>query len=216
MKSSVTKTQFFSGLLALACVMASFGLLSAEDEGFTTLFDGKSLKGWKGNTDGYVAADGVIACKGGGSGNLYTEKEYSDFEFRFEFKLTPGANNGIGIRAPMEGDPAFAGIEVQILDDGDPKYKDLQPYQVHGSVYGVIAAKRGALKPVGEWNQETIIAKGNHFKVILNGETIVDGVAEKPIDGREHPGLARKSGYICFCGHGDKLEFRNLRVKELK
>lgn len=210
------KTRLFSCLLALACVVAGFGLLSAEDEGFTTLFDGKTLKGWKGNTEGYVATDGVIACKGGGSGNLYTEKEYGDFELRFEFKLTPGANNGIGIRAPLEGNPAFAGIEIQVLDDGHEKYKDIQPYQSHGSVYGVLAAKRGALKPVGEWNQETIIAKGKHIKVILNGETIVDGVAEKPVDGQEHPGLERKSGHICFCGHGDVLEFRNLRVKELK
>lgn len=208
--------RFFCCLLALAVIGGSSVYLSAEDEGFTTLFDGKTLTGWKGNTEGYVAADGVIACKGGGSGNLYTEMEYGDFEFRFEFKLTPGANNGIGIRAPLQGDAAFAGMEIQILDDGHEKYKGIAPYQSHGSVYGVIAAKRGALKPTGEWNSETIIAKGKHITVILNGQTIVDGDAEKPIDGREHPGLERKSGYICFCGHGDKLEFRNLRVKELK
>ena len=193
---------------------------AASEEGFVKLFDGKSLDGWQGGKDGYEIVDGAIVCKEKGGGNLYTEKEYGDFHLKFEFKLTPGANNGIGIRAPLQGDPAFAGIELQVIDDTAERYKGLKEWQRHGSVYGVVPAKSGHLKPVGEWNQEEIIAKGKHITVILNGETIVDADIEKAstpktLDGREHPGLKRDKGHICFCGHGARVEFRNLRVKEL-
>lgn len=192
------------------------------ETGFVSLFDGKTLDGWQGSKDGYEVVDGAIMCKPKGGGNLYTDKEYSDFHLKFEFKLTPGANNGIGIRTPLQGDPAFAGMEIQVLDDSSDKYDGkLAEYQYHGSVYGVVAAKRGHLKPVGEWNKEEIVLKGKQIKVILNGETIVDADLEKAstpktIDGREHPGLARDSGYIGFCGHGAEVWFRNLRLKELK
>ena len=193
---------------------------AASEEGFVKLFDGKTLDGWQGGKDGYEVIDGAIVCKEKGGGNLYTEKEYGDFHLKFEFKLTPGANNGIGIRAPLQGDPAFAGIELQVIDDSAERYKGLKEWQHHGSVYGVVPSKTGHQKPVGEWNQQEIIAKGKHITVILNGTTIVDADIEKAstpktLDGREHPGLKRDKGHICFCGHGARVEFRNLRVKEL-
>jgi hypothetical protein len=152
-------------------------------------------------------------------------KEYANFHLKFEFKLTPGANNGIGIRIPaeVEGqrlDPAFKGIELQVIDDSHERYKDIKEWQRHGSVYGVVAAKTGFLKPPGEWNSQEIIANGKQITVILNGETIVDADIEKAsengtLDGKEHPGLKRESGHICFCGHGAEVWFRNLRIKEL-
>jgi hypothetical protein len=191
-------------------------------EGFELLFNGKNLDGWIGNKTDYVVEKGVIVIypDKGGSGNLFTEKEYANFNFRFEFKLTPGANNGLGIRAPKEGDAAYKGIELQILDNTADKYKDLHEYQYHGSVYGVIPAKRGFLKPVGEWNEQEVIVTGDTIKVILNGEIIVDGnikVARKggTLDGKKHPGLKKKKGYIGFLGHGDVVRFRNIKIKEL-
>jgi 3-keto-disaccharide hydrolase len=192
----------------------------ATDDGFAALFDGKTLDGWQGGKDGYLIKDGAIVSQPKGSGNLYTVKEYGDFHLKFEFKLTPGANNGIGLRQPMGGDPAYVGMEIQVLDDTSDKYKDIKDYQHHGSVYGIVPAKPGHLKPVGEWNSEEIILKGKQIKVILNGETIVEADLEKAstpktIDGREHPGLKRDKGYICFCGHGAEVWFRNLRIKSL-
>ena len=191
-------------------------------EGFELLFNGENLDGWIGNKTDYVVEKGVIVIypDKGGSGNLFTEKEYADFNFRFEFQLTPGANNGLGIRAPKEGDAAYKGIELQILDNTADKYKDLHEYQYHGSVYGVIPAKRGFLKPVGEWNEQEVIVTGDTIKVILNGEIIVDGnlkVARKggTLDGKKHPGLKKKKGYIGFLGHGDVVRFRNIKIKEL-
>lgn len=191
-------------------------------EGFVPLFNGEDLTGWVGDTVGYVAEEGkIVIYPKRGSGNLYTEKEYSDFVLRFEFKLTPGANNGLGIRAPLKGDAAYVGMELQILDNTAHIYKDLKPYQYHGSIYGVVPAKRGYLKPVGEWNTQEVIAKGTKITVILNGVTIVDADIQEAIDrgtvdGRDHPGLKRAAGHIGFLGHGSHVEFRNIRIKELK
>ena len=127
------------------------------DEGFVPLFNGRDLEGWTGGGGGYVAEDGrIVVHPERGGGNLYTAKEYADFVLRFDFKLTPAANNGLGIRAPLEGDAAYVGMEIQILEDGSPVYWGLQPYQYHGSVYGVVPARRGVLRPVGEWNSEEV------------------------------------------------------------
>jgi hypothetical protein len=193
-------------------------------DGFKLLFNGKNLAGWTGDTKGYVVEEGkIVLDPERGGGNLFTVDEYGDFLFRFEFKLTPGANNGLAIRAPLSGDAAYMGMEIQILDDTSDKYKNLKPYQYHGSIYGVVPAKRGCLKPVGQWNFEEVIAKGKHIMVKLNGTTIVDADIEKAstpvtMDGREHPGLKRNKGHIGFCGHGDSnyIEFRNIKIKALK
>jgi len=217
-------------ILSLVLVIAFAPLARAQqpaaDPGFTPLFDGKTLDGWQGGKDGYIVDDGAIVSQPKGSGNLATVKNYSDFHLKFEFKLTPGANNGIGIRVPDEApgerlDPAFKGMEIQVIDDANDRYKNIKDWQHHGSVYGVVPAKTGFLKPAGEWNSEEIIAKGKQIKVILNGETIVDADVEKAsaggtLDGKEHPGLKRDTGHICFCGHGAEVWFRNLRIKELK
>jgi len=198
--------------------------LTAEEkkEGFFSLFNGLDLSQWTGNTTGYLVKDGVVevAPEIGGGGNLYTKDEFSNFIYRFEFQLTPGANNGIGIRAPLEGDAAYVGMEIQVLDNEAPKYKDLHPYQYHGSVYGVIPAKRGYLLPTGEWNKEEIVARGNKIKVVLNGTVILDGDIKEAskngtMDHKEHPGLLLPKGHLGFLGHGDVVRFRNMRVKRL-
>ena len=194
----------------------------ARDPGFTQLFDGKTLTGWKlvgGHGPGYVVQKGLMVCPKEGGGNLFTEKTYANFVFRFEFKLTPGANNGVGIRAPFEGDAAYQGMEIQILDHDDAQYKGwLKPAQHHGSIYGVVAAKTGFLKPVGRWNSEEIVANGRKIKVILNGTTIVDANLDDVKDEallKEHPGLARTDGHVGFLGHGSHVELRKIRIKEL-
>lgn len=194
-----------------------------DDTGFLPLFNGENLDGWVGNKESYRAENGMIVVdpEGDGSGgNLYTSKEYSDFIFRFEFQLTPGANNGLGIHAPLSGDVAYQGKELQILDNTASKYADLEPYQYHGSVYGIIPAKRGYLKPVGEWNEQEVTVQGSKIKIILNGTTIIDGdfmEASKngTMDGKDHPGLQRTRGHISFLGHGDVVRFRNIRIKDL-
>lgn len=191
-------------------------------DGFVALFNGRNLDNWIGDKKSYVVEDGMIVIKPqeGSGGNLYTEKEYSDFVFRFEFQLTPAANNGLGIRAPLEGDAAYVGMELQILDDTAPVYANLRPYQYHGSIYGVVPAKRGFLRPTGEWNYEEAYANGTHIRITLNGTVIVDAdIAEArdkgTMDGNPHPGLKNVTGHIGFLGHGSVVRFRNIRIKEL-
>ena len=199
-------------------------VLSAEEqkEGFVSLFDGTNIDQWMGNTAGYLIKDGslMVSPEDGNVGNLYTKEEYDNFVYRFEFQMTPGANNGIGVHAPLEGDAAYVGIEVQILDSEIPRYSYIQPYQAHGSVYGIIPAKRGYLKPTGEWNQEEIMVNGTKIKVTLNGTVIVDGdyaaaSANGTIDHKEHPGLKRTTGHLGFLGHGEVVRFKNMRVKKI-
>jgi HEAT repeat protein len=202
---------------------SDFNLTSEEKaQGYEALFNGRNLDNWVGNKTSYVVENEEIVVKpgDGSGGNLYTEKEYSDFVLRFEFKLTPAANNGIGIRAPLAGDAAYVGMEIQVLDDSAPVYANLKPYQYHGSVYGVIPAKTGFQNPLGEWNYEEITAKGTKIKVVLNGTVIVDGDIAGPrdtgtLDHNDHPGLKNAAGHIGFLGHGSELWFRNVRIKDL-
>lgn len=210
------------GLLTLLLFWVGISPIQAQESDFTPLFNGKNLDGWIGNKTSYQVKDGIIVIEpnGGGGGNLFTDKEYGDFVLRFEFQLTPGANNGLGIHAPLEGDAAYVGKEIQILDNTADKYKNLQEYQFHGSVYGVIAAKKEFLKPVGEWNQQEVIVQHPKIKVILNGETILEGdyleaSRNGTLDKKDHPGLKRSNGHIGFLGHGDVVRFKNIRIKEL-
>lgn len=208
---------------ALCAAAASVALVSAlapaqEEPGFAPLFNGKDLTGWTGDTRGYAAEDGKLVCRPGG--NLYTARQYTNFVLRFEFRLTPGANNGIGIRTPLYQDAAYAGMEIQVLDDSADQYKTLHPYQFHGSIYGVVPSERGHQAAVGEWNREEISAIGSRIKVVLNGATIVDAdvarirQTDQIQDLGQHPGLRNKAGHIGLLGHGSVVEFRNLRVQE--
>ncbi|WP_343562102.1 DUF1080 domain-containing protein [Sphingobacterium sp.] len=195
---------------------------SEKKDGFMMLFDGRNFDKWIPSEAYDITPDGFIRSnpdKKAGT-NLYTKEEYDNFIYRFEFKLTPAANNGIGIHAPLEGDAAYVGKEIQVLDNDADVYKELAPYQYHGSVYGIIPAKRGALKPLGEWNQEEIRVDGSKIKVTLNGQVIVDADLKEAtkngtMDKLDHPGLKRTTGHIGFLGHGSEVFFRNIRVKRL-
>lgn len=174
-----------------------------KEDGFVRIFDGKTLKGWKGATSGYVPEDGVLVCQKKGGGNIFTEKEFGDFIFRFEFKFEPAGNNGVSVR----------GHEIQILDDYAPQHKNIKPCQAHGSIYCKVPAKRGHTKPAGEWNTEEIMVKGTNWKVTVNGVVIVDADIAK-VEGLE--AVAKKTkAPLGFLGHGSRVEFKNLRVKEL-
>ena len=189
------------------------------DAGFTSIFNGRDLDGWTGAVDGYQVVDGAILCKPGQGGTLYTRQQYRNFVVRLEFKLPPAGNNGLAIRYPGTGDSAYVGMtELQVLDDGDPKYADLDPRQAHGSAYGMVAAKRGHLKPVGQWNEQEVTVRGSTIVVVLNGTTILDAdlstvtsfMADSP-----HPGKDRTEGHFGFAGHNDPVAFRNIRIREL-
>ncbi|MFP4057727.1 MAG: DUF1080 domain-containing protein [Candidatus Brocadiia bacterium] len=215
-------------VVALAAALGAAAVASAAGEaekGFVPLFNGKDLSGWQGSTKGYVVEDGTLVCLKRGGGQLYTEKDYSDFILRFDFQLTPGANNGLAIRNPPGGHAAYQGMELQIIDNTAKRYRGIRPWQKHGSIYGVVPAETGHLEPVGQWNSQEVIARGPHITVILNGATIVDTDLTPYIEGEKntadgkgvkgHPGLKRTGGRIGFLGHGSRVAFRNIRIKEL-
>ena len=213
--------------------------LTAEEKarGFEMLFDGSDLSKWHGDLEGYTVVNGAILVSAnyGATGNLYTNKQYRNFVYRFEFCfLEEGVNNGVGIRTPENVDAAYEGMcELQILDHDAPAYAGwLRDYQVHGSIYGVVPAKRIKHKPLGEWSTEEIIVEGDHIKVTVNGEVITDANVRKvtkghnvapdgsdknpyTIDGHNHPGMFNRKGYISFCGHGAGLKIRNVRILDL-
>ena len=184
----------------------------AQEAGFRPLFNGKDLTGWTG--EGYAVEDGAITATPQAK-NLVTTGTFYTYVLDFDFLLTPGANNGLGIQYPGTGDAAYTGLELQILDDSAPKYKDLQPTQFHGSIYKLTPAEKGHLKPVGEWNHERVTVTGSGLTVELNGTVILrrnldDLAARNP----KHAGAQRRSGHIAFLGHGDKVSFKNIQIKE--
>jgi len=223
-------------LISLAALLLSAALCHSAEEGFEPIFNGKDLTGWQGiggDTSSYYAEDGQLICKETGKVHIFTVREFTNFVLRFDIKMDPGGNNGVGVRTKVSKQPHIEGNEIQVLDDSyhargipregkDPKdWVPLKDYQHHGSIYGVVPAKPGHLKPAGEWNQEEIACEGRRLKVTLNGTVIVDADLDKvkPIDGHEHPGLYYVGGHIGLHAHGNygaKVYFKNMRVKELK
>ena len=189
-------------------------------DGFEPIFNGKDLSGWSGAVDDFEVKDGAIQCKKGRGGNLLTDDTYDNCVVRFEFKMPPGGNNGLALRSPNTQDQlAYAGMEIQILDDDDPKHVDIHEYQVNGSLYGQAPATRGYLRPDNEWNFEEVTVDGNMLKVRVNGFEVlnvnIDEVSKQPLDGKDHPGSSRKRGHLGFCGHDDPVAIRSIRVRRL-
>lgn len=227
-----------AALFCLFCACPIF-LLAADDaadptvlsdeeaaQGFAPIFNGQSLDGWvglDGTTDSYYVKDGLLICKATGHVHIYTEKEFANFVLRLQIRMDPGGNNGVGVRTRKHAAPHLQGMEIQVLEDdyyadGDPI--ELKNYQHHGSIYGVVPARTGHLKPAGQWNDEEIVCDGRRVKVTLNGVVIVDADLDEvqPLDHQEHPGLQFKKGRISLHAHGNygaEVFFRNLRVKEL-
>ena len=206
-------------LLGFFSLLGSATLALADDEKWQPLFNGQDLAGWQavqGSIDNWTAADGLLSCTGGGGGWISTTEQYGDFELELEFRVPPGGNSGVFLRAPHEGNPAFTGMEIQVLDDYAPEYANLQPGQYTGSIYSVVAAQPRVTKQAGEWQTMSIRCQGRQVQVTLNGTQIIDADLDDHEDKYgEHPGLTRKQGYIGLQNHGSKLDYRKLRIRQL-
>ena len=197
---------------------------AVDENGFIQLFNGTNLDGWvvegtKSFRDGdvekpiWTVEDGLIHCAGKGFGFLRYDKEFCDFEYRLQFRMTPKCNSGVGIRhvrftGPSNSRPSRSGYEIQLLDDDgkDPSNKST------GSLYRFVAPKSIPLKPLGEWNEIAIECRGPRIKITLNGELVQD------VDQSTVPAIKDKPlcGYVSVQNHGGKVAFRNIRLKELK
>lgn len=202
-------------------------LASRGGNGFQSIFNGRNLDGWAGPLDSVAVQDGAMVWQKGKGGTVYWNRELGDFMARLQYKIPPGGNNGLAIRYPGKGNPAYDGMtELQILDDAYNEVKKLPPAkhidlrQYHGSVYGMVAAARGYQRPVGEWNFQEVTVQGSRIKVELNGTVILDTdlsqVDMAAVMGKKaHPGKDRTRGFFGFAGHNDPVEFKDIAIKEL-
>jgi hypothetical protein len=202
-------------------LLTSLEVIAESPSGFVQVFNGRDLSGWTGATHAAVVQDGVLVWQADMSGTLYWNEDLRNFQARLEFKLPPGGNNGLAIRYPGSGEAAYSAMcELQILDDSDSEYAHLDSRQYHGSAYGLAAAQRGHLRPVGEWNHQEITVQGSKIRVELNGAIILDTDLSTldpamPLNGKVHPGRQRTHGFFGFTGHDDAVQFRNIFIRKL-
>jgi Domain of Unknown Function (DUF1080) len=219
-------------LIALgATVNAQMPSLTAQEkaEGWKLLFDGKSLAGWRGYKSeaapsGWRAENGELVFSGTG-GDLMTAEQYGDFEMRFEWKVTPNGNSGvIYCIATTEPYPWHTGPEFQILHNAGHK-DGANPLTSAGSNYAVNPPVKDVTKPVGEWNEARLIARGNHVEHWMNGVKLLEyeiGSADWEARvkaskfGKIPPYGRTKRGYIALQDHGNVVAYRNLKIRELK
>lgn len=210
--------------LVLVCLLSLIGnatSVTATDGDFEPLLDGKSLTGWKVRSekdvpaDEWTVVDGVLTAKAGNSW-LATEKVYGDYVLQMEWRVPENGNSGVFIRVPelQAGEhPWVKGIEIQVLDDKGPQYAGkLKPWQYSGSLYGAVAADQSAFAGAGKWNAYEITCHGDLITIKLNGKQITAGDMSKIAELKDRP----RRGVIGLQNHGTAVEFRNLRIKELK
>jgi hypothetical protein len=217
-------------LIALAALGQDNTLTEDEKkDGWKLLFDGKTTEGWRGYNkdkmpDGWQVVEGVLTRAKGG-GDICTVEEFDDFELSIDWRVAPGGNSGIMYRvAESKAPPYVTGPEYQVLDDdkhGDGK----NPITSAGSLYAVYAPSKKVAKPAGEWNRSKIVAKGKKIEHWLNGEKVVDceigsedwnqRISKSKWKGEANYGKVPK-GRIDLQDHGDKVEFKNIKIRALK
>ena len=207
-------------LLSLLAVVLIAGPVRAGEP--ISLFNGRDLTGWQGIgglPGNWSVKEGNLTCTGGkGAQWLATESEYDDFDLSLEFNLPANGNSGVFVRAPREGAPWVAGMEIQLLDDYGPKWKNLKPDQLTGAIYAAFAPSKQATGKAGEWQSMRIRCVGRSCAVWVNGTQVVDvnldEVAEK--HGKKVPGLRRRTGLIGLQNHGDPVSFRKIVLKRVE
>lgn len=201
-----------TGLTALAACGCSTG---------TPLFNGEDLTGWVevDNPDAWSVEEGILECSGvkpkGAYAWLSTDKKYADFELTLESRIPPGTNAGIFLRAPSrEGRISQLGFEMQIKDDREDK--DLT--DVSGAVFSRIPAAGRFAKAPGEWNHHRITLVGRNLRIELNGRLVSqsDMDSVKPPTDPWSMAKVPDEGYIGLQNHGDPVEFRNIRIREIR
>ena len=196
------------------------GLLDGGERQFKPIFNGEDLEGWmeigEGEEANWHVEDSILFTTGATHSWLATEEEYGDFELSLEFRYQEGGNSGVFIRAPKEGNPAFDGMEIQILDDDAERWEGLADWQYSGSLYAIAAPSEKVTKPAGEWQHFFIRCEGPHIQIRYNGVDVVDVNLDEAESYEEyHPGMERERGHIGLQDHGDPMEFRNINIREL-
>ncbi len=193
-------------------------------EGFIPLLNSQNMTGWEvidGKADSWDFKDGVVSCVAPGGGWIQTLAMYSDFELRFEYRLSPGGNSGISLRYPGQGNPSLEGLEIQLIDDQAEKYKNIQPEQATGSLYFAAAPQvRDAALPAGNWNHCVVKCVGQRLDVTINDKLVneidltqistqVEGVA------RTVAAIRSPMGAIALQSHSTRVDFRQIVLRDM-
>lgn len=222
-------------LLALTLPAVAGNTLTAEEQsaGWTLLFDGASLKGWRpyGKPagapigEGWKVEEGLLhKVPGVKGGDIISEKQYTDFELSWEWRLAKDANNGVKY-CVTEKRPGAPGYEYQMIDDPSPKWNKLHAKSLTASFYEVLPpAADKPLKPAGEWNSSRVVVQGNQVEHWLNGKKVLEytfgsdavkaGVADSKF--KKYPDFGAKlAGHVMLTDHNDEAWYRSVRIREI-
>jgi hypothetical protein len=205
-------------------------LTAAEQQsGWKLLFDGKTTNGWRNYRKqtigpGWTVVDGLLTRSGENAGDIITDEQYRNFDLMLDWRVAEGGNSGVFYRATQEGDYIWQSApEMQILDD-DGHADGKLPVTSAGSNFALYEAPRGVVRPAGQWNSARVLVNGNHVEHWLNGQKLIEyelgsaewkeRVAKSKFNTMPLYGKAVE-GYIGLQDHGDKVEFRNVRIRVL-
>ena len=209
---------------------------TADKDGWTPLFDGKDLKGWRGykKTDAagtrWKVEDGLLTIPQTGAGDtkgqqdIITDATFEQFDLRWEWKIAQGGNSGVKYFV-LEDQPAAIGHEYQLIDDERHPDAKIGPHRQTAALYDVFPAHDRPIKPAGEWNTSEVIVKGKHVTHILNGKTVLEYDLDSPalmaaVGKSKFKDIARfghpQNGHILVQDHGDQVWYRKIEIKKLK
>jgi hypothetical protein len=205
-------------------------------DGWTQLFDGRDLNGWRGynkpdaSETRWRVEDGLLTLPSNGAGDthgardLITVDTFEQFDLRWEWKISLGGNSGVKIFV-LEDRPDAIGHEYQMIDDERHPDAKIGPHRQTAAFYDVFPAHDRPLKPAGEWNTSEVIVKGKHVTHILNGKTVLEYDLDSPelkaaIEKSKFKGIERfgklQNGHILVQDHGDQVWFRKIEIKRLQ
>lgn len=224
----MNRVRVFVVIAVSACLVCGYFVTPPKaeaEEGFVTVFDGKTLQGWNAYTEpgeqvplgesDFSVFDGVLYCSGKEHSYwLRAPGSYNDYILRLEYKVAKGSNSGLFLRVPGAALPAYQGFELQVLDD----YGQPPTANTSGSVYDVLTPMRNMSRPPGEWNEVEITLRGRTVIIVWNGFKIIDADFNhltEPIGKWE---MAYKdmplAGGFGVQNHGGEVWYRNIRIKE--
>jgi hypothetical protein len=193
----------------VAVLLLGAGIADAQQAGgaagWIDLFDGKTLQGWEARPTSVPASKGdwkveagALVCGGATPSWIHTTETFGDFRLTLEFRGAEKVNSGVFLRSRKEGQPHIMGYELQIWDYQPAGYNT-------GSLVGSLKAEPAKIV-AGDWNTYDIVARGDHFRIVLNGKTLLDARDPK-----------HSSGVIGFqCQRDNRIEFRKIRLQPIK
>lgn len=208
-------------LALIAVLLVASTSFAAPPKGFTALFNGKNLNGWKAAPNGWQVVNGVLS-RTRKSGYIWTEQAYGDFILDLEVKISPRCNSGIFFRTNPKN-AVQGGFEIQVMDTAGKKKLGTHD---NGALYDALAPSSNPAKPAGEWNRFVITCKGPKVTVHINGKLVVAADLDQWTTGNRNPDGSRnkfktalkdlpRKGHIGFQDHGQNVWYRNVYLKSL-